>query len=48
VDTNETPALPDPDAAAAYARQSTVTCDHGRLLWQSCRSCGVAAYNPPA
>ena len=39
---------PWPDAAEAYARQSTDTCDHGRLLWQSCRACGVGAYAPPS
>jgi hypothetical protein len=36
------------DAAAAYAAQSTMTCDHGHLLWQSCRQCGVGEYIPPA
>lgn len=36
------------ERAAAYEAQSTSTCEHGRLLWQSCRPCGVAAYVPPA
>lgn len=40
--------LPDPDGDLAdrldaYRVQSTDTCEHGRLLWTSCRPCGVAA-----
>ena len=34
------------EAARAHAVQSTVTCDHGRLLWQSCRECGLLAWDP--
>jgi hypothetical protein len=45
---------PNTDAAAsaeaerAWRTQSTETCDHGRLLWQSCSGCGVLAWTPPA
>lgn len=42
------PLQPWSDAAEAYATQSTRTCDHGHLLWQSCRRCGVGEYIPPA
>ena len=37
----------DAERAAAYVAQSTQTCDHGRLLWQSCNQCGVPAWVPP-
>jgi hypothetical protein len=41
----------DPEASVeaekAWRAQSTETCDHGRLLWQSCSGCNVLAWNPP-
>lgn len=35
------------EAAEAYAAQSTLTCEHGHLLWQPCGGCNVLAWTPP-